>query len=76
MSMLHPAINDESDDEAANRQTASLGGLAIALLLLVLSLLVVRELQAEATTEWGMQVNCDLEPTMPSAVVTSSLITV
>jgi hypothetical protein len=53
MSMLHPAINDESDDEAANRQTASLGGLAIALLLLVMSLLVVRELQAEAATEWA-----------------------
>ena len=33
--MLHPAINDESDDEAANRQTASLGGLAITLLLLM-----------------------------------------
>ena len=22
----------------------------------------MRELQAEATAEWGMQVNCDLEP--------------
>jgi hypothetical protein len=74
--MLHPAINDESDDEAANRQTASLGGLAITLLLLVMSLFVMRELQAEATTEWGRQVNCDPERTMPSAVVTSSLMTV
>jgi hypothetical protein len=76
MSMLHPAINDESDDEAANRQTASLGGLAITLLLLVMSVFVMRELQAEATTEWGMQVNCDPERTMPSAVVRSSLMTV
>jgi hypothetical protein len=75
MSMLHPAINDESDDEAANRQTASLGGLAITLLLLVMSVFVMRGLQAEATTEWGMQVNCDPR-TMPSAVVRSSLMTV
>jgi hypothetical protein len=75
MSMLHPAINDESDDEVANRQTASLGGLAITLLLLVMSLFVMRELQARAT-EWGIQVNCDPEQTMPSAVVASSLMTV
>jgi hypothetical protein len=76
MSMLHPVMNDESDDGAANRQTASLGGLAITLLLLIMSLFVMRELQAKATTEWGTQVNCDPERTMPSAVVTSSLMTV
>jgi hypothetical protein len=71
MSMLPTAIHDEPDDEAANRQTASLCGLAITLLLLVVSLFLVRELQARATAEWGMQVNCGLEPTVPSIVVTS-----
>jgi hypothetical protein len=72
MSMLHTAVSDESDDEVADRQTASLGGLAIILLLVVVSLFLVRELQATATTDWGMQINCDLERMMPSVVVTSS----
>ena len=73
MSMIHPAINDESDDDAADRRTTSLGGLAITLLLLVVSLFLVRELQAKATIEWGIQVTCDPGSTTPSAVVTSSL---
>jgi hypothetical protein len=65
MSLVHPATNDESDDEAADRQTASLGGLAITLLLLVMGLFLVREFQANAVAEWA--------PSMPGAVVTSSL---
>ena len=73
MSMLHSTINRESDDEAADRQTASLGGLAIALLLLVASLFVVHQLQTRAVPEWSMQANCDPEPPTPRAIVTSSL---
>jgi hypothetical protein len=73
MSQLHPAIDDESDDEAADRQTASLGGLAVALLLLVASLFVVHQLQTKAVPEWSMQANWDPEPPMPRAIVTSSL---
>ena len=65
MSMLHPAINEESNDEAANRQTASLGGLAITLLLLVIALSLVRQFQTKAMTEWA--------PTMQSAIATASL---
>ena len=41
----------EADDEAANRQTASLGGLAISLLLLVVGLLLVRELHTRTAIE-------------------------
>jgi hypothetical protein len=60
MSMLHTAIHNESDDEAADRQTVSLGGFAIILLLLVVSLFLVRELQAKATTNWGLQVDAQV----------------
>jgi hypothetical protein len=41
----------EKDEEAADRQTASLAGAAITLVLLVVGLLLVRELRAEATIE-------------------------
>ena len=37
----------DEDEETANRQTASLGGVAITLLLLVLGLFLVRELHAK-----------------------------
>lgn len=36
----------EADDAAANRQTASLGGLAISLLLVVIGVFLMRELHA------------------------------
>jgi hypothetical protein len=49
MSQHRPWPND--DEEAANRQTASLAGAAITLLLLVIGLLLVRELHAKATIE-------------------------
>ncbi len=47
------ASDDESetDRREANRQTASLGGLAIALLLVVVGLYLVRHLHAEAVLE-------------------------
>jgi hypothetical protein len=69
--MLPRTINDESDDEAGDRQTASLGGLAITLLLLAVSLFLVRELQATAPIEWGMLVNCDPDLATPIAVTSS-----
>jgi ABC-type phosphate transport system permease subunit len=65
MSTLHTAIHNESDDEAADRQTASLGGFAIILLLLVVSLFLVRELQAQATANWGMQADAQIRAIAP-----------
>jgi hypothetical protein len=41
----------EDDDEAADRQTASLAGVAITLLLLVIGLFLVHELHAKAMLE-------------------------
>jgi len=41
----------EEDEAAANRQTASLGGVAIALLLIVIGLFLVHELRAKALIE-------------------------
>jgi hypothetical protein len=41
----------EEDEEADNRQTASLAGVAISLLLLVVGLFLVHELHAKAVVE-------------------------
>jgi hypothetical protein len=41
----------EEDEETANRQTASLAGVAVTLLLLVVGLFLVRELHAKAAIE-------------------------
>jgi hypothetical protein len=52
----------DGDEEAANRQTASLGGVAITLLLLVLGLFLVRELHAKGVVEdclMSGRINCD-----------------
>jgi hypothetical protein len=52
----------EEDEEAANRQTASLGGVAITLLLLVLGLFLVHELHAKVAIEdclMAGRINCD-----------------
>jgi hypothetical protein len=54
---------DQNDDEAANRQTASLGGVAITLLLLVVGLFLVHELHAKVAVEdclMAGRTNCDL----------------
>jgi hypothetical protein len=60
----HPSwLLDQDDDEAANRQTASLGGVAITLLLLVVGLFLVHELHAEVAAEdclMSGRTNCDL----------------
>ena len=52
----------DEDEETANRQTASLGGVAITLLLLVLGLFLVRELHAKGVVEdclMSGRINCD-----------------
>jgi len=52
----------EDDDEAADRQTASLAGVAITLLLLVIGLFLVHELHAKAMLEdclMSGRGNCD-----------------
>jgi uncharacterized membrane protein len=52
----------DQEQEAANRQTASLGGVAITLLLLVLGLFLVRELHAKGVVEdclMSGRSNCD-----------------
>jgi len=57
------ALLNETDAEVANRQTASLAGLAITLLLAVLGLFLVRGLQANDTIGYFAnhgEVNCDL----------------
>ncbi len=54
---------DVEEQEAANRQTASLAGVAITLLLLVVGLFLVRELHAKAAIEDCLMAgrsNCDL----------------
>ncbi len=52
----------EEDEEAAIRQTASLAGAAITLLLLVIGLFLVRELHAKAAIEdclMSGRIQCD-----------------
>jgi hypothetical protein len=52
----------EEDNTAADRQTASLAGVAITLLLLVLGLFLVRELHAKGMIEdclMAGRINCD-----------------
>jgi hypothetical protein len=58
----HPGLRHESDDEVANRRTASLGGLAITLFLAVLGLSLVRGLAAKDTLRDCLssgRMNCD-----------------
>jgi len=53
---------DDADDEAANRQTASLAGVAITLLLLTVGLFLVHELHAKAVIEdclMAGRIQCD-----------------
>ena len=52
----------EEDDDAANRQTASLAGVAVTLLLLVVGLFLVRELHAKSAIEdclMAGRIQCD-----------------
>jgi hypothetical protein len=62
MQQHRPWLLERDDDEAANRQTASLGGVAITLLLLVVGLFRVHELHAKAAVEdclMAGRINCD-----------------
>ncbi len=60
----HDQLLDETEDqEAADRQTASLAGIAITLLLLVVGLFLVHALYNEATIEdclMSGRSNCDV----------------
>jgi hypothetical protein len=67
MAMPHYVIEYDTDEAAANRQTASLGGLAIALLVVVVSVFLVRELRLSGAIQWGTQQNYDGAYTMPGA---------
>jgi hypothetical protein len=52
----------EADDEAANRQSASLAGVAVTLLLLAVGLFLVRELHAKSAIEdclMAGRIQCD-----------------
>jgi hypothetical protein len=52
----------EADDEAANRRTASLAGVAVTLVLLVVGLFLVRELHAKSAIEdclMAGRIQCD-----------------
>ncbi len=62
MQQQHPWVLDAEDEEAADRQTASLAGVAITLLLLVVGLFLVHELHTKAVIEdclMSGRSNCD-----------------
>lgn len=63
MLQRRPWVSDEEAEEEANRQTASLAGVAITLLLLVLGVYLVHQLQAKAAIEDCLlsgRTNCDV----------------
>jgi hypothetical protein len=62
MYQRRPWVSDEEAQEEANRQTASLAGVAVTLLLLVLGVFLVRELHHKAQIEDCLlagRSNCD-----------------
>jgi hypothetical protein len=62
MTRVHRPAFVEPDEEAADRQSASLAGLAVALLLVVIGLFLVRELHAKSAIEDCLlagRSNCD-----------------
>lgn len=62
MHQNHRVLDEAEDVEAANRQTASLAGVAVTLLLLVVGLFLVRELHANSMIEdclMSGRTNCD-----------------
>jgi uncharacterized membrane protein len=63
MHQNHRLLDDIEDVEAADRQTASLAGVAVTLLLLVVGLFLVRELRATSMVEdclMSGRTNCDV----------------
>ena len=69
MRQTRPWFDERDENErAADRQTASLGGLAVALLLVVVGLFLVRALHATAVLEdclLGGRTNCLMLATPP-----------
>ena len=62
MYQRRPWISDDEAEEEANRQTASLAGVAITLLLLVLGVFLIHQLHSEAQVEDCLlsgRSNCD-----------------
>ena len=62
MRQNHRLLDEIEDLEAADRQTASLAGVAVILLLLVVGLFLVRELHAKSMIEdclMSGRTNCD-----------------
>lgn len=62
MYQRRPWLNDDEAEEEANRQTASLAGVAVTLLLLVLGVFLVHALHHEAQIEDCLlsgRSNCD-----------------
>jgi uncharacterized membrane protein len=62
MHQNHRLLDEGEELEAANRQTASLAGIAITLLLLVVGLFLIRELHAKSMVEdclMSGRTNCD-----------------
>jgi len=62
MSRIARLLVADDDDDGADRQTASLAGLAVALLLVVIGLFLVRTLHAKCVVEDCLlsgQTNCD-----------------
>lgn len=64
MNQRRASLSEQDLQEAADRQTASLAGVAVALLLLILGLFLVRELHAKAQLEdclMSGRSNCNIE---------------
>ncbi len=73
MYQRRPWLSDDEAQGEANRQTASLAGIAITLLLLVIGVFLVRELHAKVEVEDCLlsgRNNCDiLLPPAPDATM-------
>jgi hypothetical protein len=73
MYQRRPWLSEDEAQEEANRQTASLAGVAITLLLLVLGVFLVHQLHAKAEVEDCLlagRINCDiLVPTAADTAV-------
>ncbi len=70
MYQRRPWISEEEAQEDANRQTASLAGVAITLLLLVVGVFLVHALHAEAEVEDCLlagRTNCDVLVAPPAS---------
>lgn len=74
MYQRRPWLSEEEAQEEANRQTASLAGVAITLLLLVLGVFLVHQLHAKSELEDCLlagRTNCDV--LVPAAAVSTSM---